>query len=593
MRRFVIFLLLVGIGSWAQKAQIDEKEIGNPKTVPFLNRSLRKASPELIQEQIQFGKKLAEMISQDPTTPINTSGIRWQRIQPTEESLGADIIQLDPSFTFDHINSLSRILSGYIESAYQYNPKNAETLSQYILYYNAAHRSEGDFFESKYNSELMDSINPIHLGIDTNYKNWAGKTGVIIPIEKNVLKDSNRDIVTDELEQNVNEEVFSKEKNPDSIKKMEQEKEKMDSLQKEKILEEQKIVQDRIIQTDKEIAKSEKELAKVTEEKNKKQQELEALKEGSANPKEVAKKESEIKKLEEQEKKVEEKISNAQETKAELKNKEESIQKKAEDRGIETPAPKKEESPKPEAKKEEPKKVEESKKQDPPKSETKKEEPKKPEAKKEDPPKKEESAKVEELKKELKEAKDELKKKEEKSENVIGDKIAFLKFVKYDQDGHYNHELWMLDPIKDDALFKSPFDHICSKDFLEIPKQGILVLGYLDEKTSKKHNLILLDSNTLQVKKSATNHEIYWKSFLRFVENKLYTIESFEGKFYLSRFQPDLSFEARSSEPVEENSEITFFKDKIFITGKSKGGEKTIIHVFQRSDLKHSKTIEP
>ncbi|MBW7858931.1 MAG: hypothetical protein H3C43_11715 [Leptonema sp. (in: Bacteria)] len=40
-------------------------------------------------------------------------------------------------------------------------------------------------------------------------------------------------------------------------------------------------------------------------------------------------------------------------------------------------------------------------------------------------------------------------------------------------------------------------------------------------------------------------------------------------------------------------SEITFFKDKIYVTGQDKEGKPTTIQVFNRADLKLLKTIVP
>lgn len=76
-------------------------------------------------------------------------------------------------------------------------------------------------------------------------------------------------------------------------------------------------------------------------------------------------------------------------------------------------------------------------------------------------------------------------------------------------------------------------------------------------------------------------------------EDKIYVIEKVKDKYHVARFKSDLTFEKRTEEAVEENSELTFFGDKIYVTGKPKEGDKTTIKVFKKEDLSLLKTIAP
>ncbi|MCX7999955.1 MAG: hypothetical protein N3A69_13550, partial [Leptospiraceae bacterium] len=78
------------------------------------------------------------------------------------------------------------------------------------------------------------------------------------------------------------------------------------------------------------------------------------------------------------------------------------------------------------------------------------------------PKEKELERKVEQLKKENEDLK--IKEKEEKSENIVGDKVLFLRLVKYEDDGHYTNELWVLDASNEQTLYKSPYTNICGKE---------------------------------------------------------------------------------------------------------------------------------
>ncbi|MCX7998720.1 MAG: hypothetical protein N3A69_07175, partial [Leptospiraceae bacterium] len=222
------------------------------------------------------------------------------------------------------------------------------------------------------------------------------------------------------------------------------------------------------------------------------------------------------------------------------------------------------------------------------------------------PTKKEEPEKVAQLTKDLetqlkeKEKQlEEIKRKqaeaEQKSSNVIGEKIVFLQVVSYESDGHYTNDLWVLDPDKDESLYKSPFENICGREFLDLPT-GILVIGFEGrEKDLRLHHLILLDKEndmSLEIKKIGKEN-IYWQSQLVYHDKKIYAFEIYEGKVHLSRFNENLEFEARSSEPVNMNSHITFKRDKVYLTSKLQNENATKITILNKEDLKVIKTFKP
>lgn len=554
-RSIIICLTFVSLSLTAQsKAPLGESEIKGSKKIEFINRSLRKASDEIIQENTEIGRKLAETLVKENTATVD--GVKIQRVLPgADGKLGADILTLSESQSFDHVNSIARIIASYVEKSFQYKVGNAETLAQYILYYNATHRKDSKFFTKKYTEGVIAATSPDKLGIDTVYKNWPGKTQIIIPIEGNILKDSGKDLTTDELEKDVNKMVKDKEKDPATKHKMEDEAKKMDKLQTDKIKEEKKVLQDK----KQEVANEQKDLQDKKDALKKKEQETvaslnELKKDPVKNKAEIEKKTEEVKQIEQEKKDTEKKSEAVEAKKEELSKKEEQIAKKEEARTGTTSGDT---------------------------------------AKKEDTVQKAE-AKVEELKTELTQAKEELKKKEEQSDNVVNNKILFMKFIKYDTDGHYSNELWAIDPAKDDALYKSSYNNICSKEFKEIANQGVLVLGYDGEKVeNRKHKLVLLDPDKLGVKKTSESADIFWRTPMINREDKIYVIEKVKDKYHVSRFKSDLTFEKRTEEAVEENSELTFFGDKIYVTGKPKEGDKTTIKVFKKEDLSLLKTIAP
>ncbi|PJE01983.1 MAG: hypothetical protein CK427_09280 [Leptospira sp.] len=545
------------------KAPLGTKEIQSSKKIQFQNKSLKKATAEIIQENTDKGKKLSEQITKNPTAVSEIDGFSITRVLPGKDNkFGADILNISEDQSFDHINSIARILASYIERSFQYSEANSETLALYVLYYNAAHRKDAGFFNKKYTSELNSKLDKNKIGIDTSYRNWPGKTQIVIPIVSNILKDSGSDVTTDELEDEVGN-LVKKEKDPETKEKMNSEKDKMDQLQKNKLTEEKKQV---AVKKD-ELAKKEQDL-KNQENANKQalskaEADLQELKKDPIkNAAKIEEKQKEVTKVQEAQKKVEEEKKKVADTKEQLDKKEESLAKKEESKSSGNTTSSSSTSSTASTEK-------------PTSNTTAKEE-------------------VAAVKEELAKVKEELQKKEEKSENVIGDRIIFMKFIKYDADGHYSNELWAIDPVKDDALFKSPYTNVCSKEFVEVKNQGILVLGYEGDKVDdRKHKLILLDTKTLKVIKQSDTSDVFWRTPMIYTEDKIHVIEKFEGNYHLSRFKPDLALDVRSSDPVEENSEITFFKDKIYVTGKGKGSAKTTIKVFKRADLTLIKTITP
>lgn len=200
--------------------------------------------------------------------------------------------------------------------------------------------------------------------------------------------------------------------------------------------------------------------------------------------------------------------------------------------------------------------------------------------------------KIEQLKKENEDLKIKEKEKEEKSENIIGDKVLFLRLVKYEDDGHYTNELWVLDASNEQTLYKSPYTNICGKEF-HVIKEGVVVIGFDGNRPVERvHRLVLLDQEKLsQVK--VTKEEIFWRSHIVYKDGKIYAFEKYKNDVYLSRFNPDLTLDARSSEPVGTNSELSFYKDRIFLTGKPGNEEETVIRILQKQDLKVVKTLKP
>jgi hypothetical protein len=515
--------------SFAQdRPKLEEKEIRGSKKVKFTNRSNARSTRATRKENEALGKTLALRMELDPTQTHKYKGVKVTRFPTSKEGrLGADIISLEEDSNFGHIHSIQRMLTSYIQNSFEFIEDDAQTIALYVIYYNAMHRNEKTYFESKYDDPVVGALEVESTGLALTYRQWSGQSQIVLPLAFNQAR-GKQDIILDELEVEVNK--------LDNKKIPEKEREKM-----EEIIDLRK-KEDKIITASKDILKEEPKPIPTSKEI-------------------VPEVKTETKK---EERPIEKKeIPRTEEKKIDLPKKE----------IVETKVPK-----------EEKREIKEEKVASIPAT---KEVPVQPTRKEVELEKK-----VEQLSKENTDLKTKEKDREEKSENVVGDKVLFLKLVKYEDDGHYTNELWVLDASNEQSIYKSPFTNICGKEFHPI-NEGVVVIGFDGNRPVERiHRLVLLDSEKLsQIK--VTKEEIFWRSHVVYRDGKLYAFEKYKNEVYLSRFNGDLTLDARSSSPVNTNSEITFYKDKIFLTGKPSEQEPTVIWVLRRDDLQVQKSIKP
>jgi chemotaxis protein histidine kinase CheA len=558
-RYSVLFLtLLISLNLYGQEEPKVAEEIIKGNRIQFINRTNQRALDITIQRQINAGKKLAEdVLKQKEGEEINIIAKRF--FDPNQEKYGADVIILTEKTNFGHINGIQRILLGYLQTAFQYNNKQAETLAELLVYYNANLRLNPKNIEESYSKKVLDNIDIKKAGIDRVYRNWPGKTQLLIPLRKNIVRPEKTDLDRKELQEVIEKDKSIPQEKKEELKKIDQELKKEDTKKIEQKEVELTKKEEEIKKTQEQIKQEEQKIQKELQDTNKKLEEL--RKDPEKNKEQIKQEEKKVEQLQEQKKEIEQQKQEVQQE-----------QKKVE-----------------EAKQE----IKEQKEQ--PQTTRKEEEKKENQATTENQQKQPTSKvdqQLEALKKENEELKKEIEKKEQQSDNVINEKIVFLKVMRYVSDGHYSNELWMVDPNKDDTLFRGPFTNICSRTFLPIENVGIVVIGYEDAAhTQTPHHLYLLDQDNLQVK-AKSKEIVIFSSFLIYKDNLIYAIEELDGKYYLSRFNDKLELQDRSSSNINPHSEITFFKDKIYLTGS--GTDSNIpIQIYNRKDLKLIKVIQP
>ncbi len=514
------------------RVPLEKEEVWNAPAVRFINRDNRAATAAQRRQQVALGQQLAGDVIQKELG--DRSRIRVNRVfEGKAAGMGADVFSLEAGAAYGHVNAIQRVLAGYLMSAFEYNEADAVELSRFILYYNARHRGDMEKVKKTYSPKVAAVVKPETVGIDRSYRNWSGRTQILIPLRKSILRPGDKDIEGKELKKATSDlpagerkklqEVLEKRKTEDSAK-----------LTKEAAATQQK--KEEVTQQKKEV---QGELADT-------QRKLEELrKDPEANKAEIAKEEKKQEALQEKKEEL------AKEEKA-VEQKEQAIaeQKKENEGGDQKTAE---------------------------------------EGKKEEAAKKEEQ--IAALKEENKALKEEKKEQAEKTENVVGEKILFLRVVRYLKDGHYKNELWAIDSANDDTLYRSNFNNICSREFKVFGDKGILVAGYKGEFPGHEHNLVLLDQTNLNMK-AESKEQVYWQSPVIVKEDKIYAIIQRGETFFVGRFNADLTLEIASDKPVSRHSTISLVPGKVYVTGKTEG-DKTEILVFKQEDLKQTRAIVP
>ncbi len=533
MRKWIIVVIvalsLLATGVFPQR--VAEKEIrSKAKEIDFENYTGPSRQRDSVAEVRAIGVTLAQ--NGQETRYLNRYRVIRFYDPKQRDKLSADLFIVEKSAKVDHIRNLRRILSSYLEARFKYNRSDAGTLATFITYYNAVYRGDVNYIKEAYIPAVSSAVTAENLGLAVSYKDWPGKTRMLIPLGENgadpdTLGDKK---VIEELRKRDDRAVEDREK---LIKIREKEVEKKTTelkKEKEKVETDKKKIEDK----KKEIEKKKEEIKKTTE------------------PEEKKKKEDEVKKEEEKIKKEEEKIQKKEE---EIKKKEEKLTEKKEEI------------------KEEKEKIAEDKKE----TELKK-----------DPEKYKEE--LDRRNKELAEKEAELKKKEDelKQKNLFEGKLYYLRSRAYGSDGKRSNDMFIIDPKSRKILVRSPYEGIAGQKY-DIFNNGVVVIGTNSKSgfETTAYRLVLLDPQKLQVLIQGDDN-IFWRSFVEIRGDFIYAVIFENNAFYLGKFDKNLKRVAISAEKLHEDTFITFFEDVIYVNNPQKN-----IIVLKESDLSLIETINP
>jgi len=104
-------------------------------------------------------------------------------VDPSEKGkLDADIFIIGSSATIDHIKNIRRIIAAYLTTTYGYSQSDASTVATFVTVYNAVYRGKLDYYQSRYKKVVTDNLTSENCGIALSYRDWPGKTQIVIPL---------------------------------------------------------------------------------------------------------------------------------------------------------------------------------------------------------------------------------------------------------------------------------------------------------------------------------------------------------------------------------------------------------------------------
>lgn len=181
------FMLFIISGVFA--AEINEQEIKSvgSESIVFTNYTGPHKVINSIEEIKGIGESVAKSLA-GRNHGITKDG-KYTVLRAADDSpegLNADILILSPTAGVDHINNLRRIISAYLVVTWGYSEKDADILATYITVYNAVYRGDLAYFQKKYKQVVVNHLRNDIVGLSTNYKDWPGKTQIVIPFGDSV-----------------------------------------------------------------------------------------------------------------------------------------------------------------------------------------------------------------------------------------------------------------------------------------------------------------------------------------------------------------------------------------------------------------------
>jgi len=170
----------------AAALDVDETEVSSAQgqAIEFINYEGPHDVIETAESIRGIGRRLGSAIAGGATRSGEIG--RYHVIHAVDPSVqagfDADIIVIGEGARVDHVKNLRRIVAGFLEGAYGYSAKDADTLAVFITIYNAVYRGKLDYFGGKYKPVVMKELSASNAGLSVRWDEWAGRSRIVIPL---------------------------------------------------------------------------------------------------------------------------------------------------------------------------------------------------------------------------------------------------------------------------------------------------------------------------------------------------------------------------------------------------------------------------
>lgn len=186
-KRFALVAIAVCLAVISAAAlDVDKAEVSSTQgmTIEFINYEGPHDVIETADAIRGIGRALGASIANGAARAGDMA--RYQVIHAVDPAvptgLDADIFILGAGSKVDHIKNLRRIIAGYLEAAYGYSAKDADTLAVFITIYNAVYRGKLDYFQGKYKPVVLRELSSANAGLALRWDEWAGRSRIVIPL---------------------------------------------------------------------------------------------------------------------------------------------------------------------------------------------------------------------------------------------------------------------------------------------------------------------------------------------------------------------------------------------------------------------------
>ena len=185
MRRALLAVLLF-VPLFLLAQEVDEEELQSLGTddLEFINYSGPYDQIDSIEEIVGIGRTLGTA-TRDGADEFTLNG-RYRIINAVDpedpDGLDADIFVPLATARVDHINNMRRIISGFLQAAYDYTQSDADLIARWVTIYNAVSRGNMEFYSDRYKAIVVSNLSEANAGLSRRFDEWPGQSRVVIPL---------------------------------------------------------------------------------------------------------------------------------------------------------------------------------------------------------------------------------------------------------------------------------------------------------------------------------------------------------------------------------------------------------------------------